>query len=128
MTPDALVAAVQAKGSDATTPRDAAHEACHALAWGVSKKWTRDNIHAKKPRSRHEGLSDEITARAVEAKVCEKLGIPHDLEKWVGVCFMELLKNERISVPFDWLLSSIKARLASPATEDMATRVLGLAQ
>lgn len=41
-----LVNTIQAKGSDAMDARDAAHEACHALMWGVKKKWTRDNIHA----------------------------------------------------------------------------------
>lgn len=127
MTADALVDAVRARGSDARDARDAAHEACHALTWGVRKDWTRDNIHAKKPRNRSEGLSDEISARAVEAKVCEALGIPHDLEKWAGVCFMELIKNERIAVPsFDWLLAAITARLRSPVVAAMASRILEL--
>jgi len=42
-----LIAIVVEKGGDARDVRDAAHEACHALMWGVKKKWTRENIHAK---------------------------------------------------------------------------------
>lgn len=122
-----LVAAVQAKGSDATDARDAAHEACHALEWGVMKTWTRDNIHARKPRKRSAGVASEITARAVEALVCADLGIPHDLEKWGFVCVMEMMKNERIALPsLAWLIDGVRTRMKTKAARELADRVLAL--
>lgn len=125
----ALVSAVKAKGSDAMDARDAAHEACHALMWGVKKKWTRDNIHAKKPRgSPSFGVRDEITARAVEALVCAELGIEYEQDKYVLLCIMETLRSEHIALPgFDWLKDAIVSRMKSPAAIEMASRVLAMA-
>lgn len=123
-----LVAAVQARGSDADDPRDAAHEACHAIAWRVKKAWTRDNIHAKKPRDRGFGVADEITARAVEQLVCADLKIDYDPQKWAMVCYMEMLKNEGIALPSgDWLPNAIQARAKTPMARRMADQVLALA-
>lgn len=125
-----LVAAVRAKGSDASDVRDAAHEACHALSWGVKKKWTRNNIHAKKPRVRSEGVADEILARAVEQIVCADLGVEcGSIEKWAMVCWMEMLKNERISLPTDgWLVESITSAIKSKRARAMADRILSLVE
>ena len=127
---DALVAAVRAKGSDARDPRDAAHEACHALKWGVTKKWTRDNIHAKKPRVRSNGVSDEILARAVEQLVSADVGYDcGTVESWAFTCWMEMLKNEGISLPGgDWLEKRIRERMESPAARELADRVLALSE
>lgn len=127
---DALVAAVRAKGRDARDPRDAAHEACHALKWGVSKRWTRDNIHAKKPRVRSVGVSDEILARAVEQLVSADVGYDcGGVSAWAQTCWMEMLKNEGISLPAgDWLEKAIRKRMESPAAREWADRVLELAE
>lgn len=125
---DTFVSAVQAKGSDARDARDAAHEACHALKWGVTKKWTRDNIHARKPKVVGVGLSDEILARAVEQLVCADLGVEcGSVEKWAGVCFMELIKNERLNVPFEFLKNAITERMEHATAREWADKVLGLA-
>lgn len=122
-----LVDAVRKRGSNADDPRDAAHEACHALEWGVTKKWTRDNIHARKPRIRSDGVSSEITARAVEAIVCADLGVKYDVDKWAFTCWMEMLKNEGISLPTgSWLADAIRRRMKTDGARRMANRVLAL--
>ena len=124
-----LVDAVRAKGSDAGDVRDAAHEACHALRWGVSKKWTRDNIHARKPKNRSEGVRDEILARAVEQLVSADLGYDcGTVEHWATVCWMETIRNEGISLPVgDWLEKAIRSCMASKEARRWADRVLALA-
>lgn len=131
---DKLIAAIRARDSDATTLRDAAHEACHALQWGVTKKWTRDNIHAKK-RKPHRifgdvGVMDEIDARAVEQLVCARLGVDcGTVEHWADVRWMEMIKNERISLPAGgWLADQIRTRMGSEAAKRMADRVLALSE
>jgi hypothetical protein len=121
-----LLNAIRRRGVVTSTLRDAAHEACHALQWDVKRKWTRDNIHAKKPKPHrifgHTGVHDEIDARAVEQVVCQRLGVDcGPVEKWADICWMEMLKNERISLPMgDWLANQIRTRMS-------ATKVLGLA-
>jgi hypothetical protein len=129
MAPENLVTEVQRRGSDAANPRDAAHEACHALHWGVKKKWTRDNIHAKKPKTRFIAVRHEILARAVEQLVCAKLGVDcGTVEHWAFVCWMEMLKNERVSLPSgDWLATQIYEAMKTEEAQALATRVLALA-
>lgn len=124
-----LVEAVQARGSDARDIRDAAHEARHALKWGVRKKWTRDNIHAKKPRARSEGVADEILARAVEQLVSADLGYDcGSVFTWAMVCYVEMIKNERISLPGgDWLEKAIRSCMASKIARKWADRVIAIA-
>ena len=129
---ETLLAAIRAKGSDATTLRDAAHEACHAIQWNVKRKWTRENIHAKK-RKPHRifgdmGVMDEIDARAVEQVVCSRLGVDcGSVEKWAQVCWMEMFKNERISLPVgDWLEKQIRSRMETEAVSRLADRVMAL--
>jgi hypothetical protein len=122
-----LVTAVRALGSDAEDARDAAHEACHALEWGVTKRWTRDNIHARRPRTASEKTGSEILARAVEAIVCKRLGIKYPVKKWAFMCWMEMLKNERISLPAGpWLENAIRNAMTTKRTARFADRVLGL--
>lgn len=129
MAAEAIVAAVRARGSDATDVRDAAHEACHALMWGVSKKWTRNNIHRKCPRRSADKVADEITARAVEMAVCGRFGVAYDLKHWAFVAWIEMLKNEKISLPTDgWLATAIRERLKSRRTQEMVDRVCALAR
>ena len=128
MTADELVAIVQARGSDAKDARDAAHEACHALEWVVTKKWTRDNIHAKKPRVRTFGVSSEILARAVEQLVCRDLGVDcGSIEQRAAVCWMEMFKNEGIALPTgDWLPDAIKQAMRNDRARRYADMVLAL--
>lgn len=129
MAGDSLVAAVQAKGSDARDPRDAAHEACHALEWGVTKPWTRNNVHAKKPRRRGDGVASEILARAVEQLVSARVGYDcGSVEKWAMTCWMEMLKNEGIALPTDgWLVESIEFAMKSEKAKEMADQIIALA-
>lgn len=129
-TAERLLKAIRDRGSDARDLRDAAHEACHALSWSVKKRWTRENIHARKPRARALGVSDEILARAVEQLVCQRLGVDcGSVKKWAMVCWMEMLKNERISLPMDgWLEETITTRMKSRDAARMADAVIGLAE
>lgn len=134
VTADALLSAIQAKGSNATTLRDAAHEACHALQWGVKKRWTRDNIHAKKPK-RHRifgdiGVRDEMVARAVEQLVCARMGVDcGTVEHWAQICWMETFKNERISLPTgDWLEKQIKEYMTMASSARLADQVIALGE
>lgn len=124
----ALVDYVQRKGSDAEDPRDAAHEACHALSWSVRGKWDRDNIHRHKPKNRSEGVGEEILARAVEQLVCSDLEVDiGGITNWAMTCWMEMIKNERIALPsLEWLVDAIKERMLSKTARAMADRVLAL--
>jgi hypothetical protein len=126
----ALLSAIQSRGSDATDLRDAAHEACHALQWKVTKRWTRDNIHAKKPKRPGFGVGDEIVARAVEQLVCRELGVDcGPVSKWAHVCWMETLKNERISLPTgDWLETRINEAMTGREANKLAAAVLALTE
>ncbi len=132
-TPESLVAAICARGVSTSDLRFAAHEACHALQWGVRKKWTIDNIHARKPRPNRilgdVGVLDEITARAVEQLVCAKLGVDcGSVEHWATVCWMETLVNERILLPKgDWLEQQIRKRMESDRAARLTDQVLALA-
>lgn len=131
MTPEAekLVAAVRAKGSNASDPRDAAHEACHALRWGVRGRWTRDNIHASKPQRPAEGVREEILARAVEQLVSKAVGYDcGTLAQWAFTCWMEMAKNEGISLPTGkWLENAITSAMGSKEAKLAADQVLALA-
>lgn len=124
---DMLVAAVRSKGSDARDVRDAAHEACHALKW-KAKKWDRESIHKKRPKVRGFGVSDEILARAVEQLVCADLGVEcWPVEKAAMICWMEMLKNERVSLPGgSWLEDRIREAMAGKQARKEADAVLAL--
>lgn len=133
VTADSLLAAIRSRGVDSNDLRFAVHEACHALQWRVTKPWTSDNIHAKKPKPHRifgvaGGVRDEIQARAVEQLVCRRLGIDcGSVEQWAQVCWMETLKNERISLPTgDWLEKQILAEMASKSAERLADEVMAI--
>lgn len=134
ISPETFVAAVRAKGSDAADVRDAAHEACHAISWKVPAPWTRDNIHARKPEDHRifgamPGVREEVLARAVEQIVCEELGVDcGGVAKWAMVCWMEMLKNERVELPTDgWLEKEIQEAMRGERAKAMAAQVLKLA-
>ena len=133
MTPDELVEIVRSHGCTTNDARDAAHEACHALSWGVKKPWTRDNIHAKKPKNHRvfgpmPGVREEILARAVEQLVCSALGFDcGTVEKWAMVCWMEMIKNEGVSLPTGgWLADSIRSEMTGKRAAELTKRILEL--
>ena len=124
-----LTAAIRKKGSDALTVRDAVHEACHAIQWGITGKWSRTNVDRNNPhKSRRQkafGVLDEITARAVEALVMSKLGLEYDQDKWVSMMIMETLKIDRIALPsFDWVKDAIVERMGTRVAEALATNII----
>lgn len=133
VTPDALVAAVRARGSDADDARDAAHEALHALRAGLADGWDREVIHAalvrsKRGRERIEAylFAEEVLARAVERIVCRRVG--HDIgdpEHWLFIAAMEGTKtgfNVRMA---DWR-EAVDAVERSARAAEWADRVLAL--
>lgn len=128
MTSADLIRVIQARGSDATDLRDAAHEAAHALKWNVKKRWTRDNIHAKKPRGINHGVADELEARAVEQIVCKRLNVRcGSIAKWAEVCWEEMYMNERIALPSSrWVAARVRDRITDPEALALADRVLAL--
>jgi len=126
-----LVAAVKKRGGEPRDPRDAAHEACHALDAKLTAKWTRDNIHEALEEycegDRGAMVYREIRARAVEMLVCQQLGIEYDLESWAHTCFMESMQVGHILLPsFEWLVARIKAASGMVTTRMMVKRIMAL--
>lgn len=126
-----LVEAVRARGSDAQDPRDAAHEAAHALKWAVKGKWTRKKLDRASPKIRGVRLVDELEARAVEQIVSAAVGYDcGTVEHWAGVMWLEAFKIDHVSYPLEdrWLEKRIAEYMERPATMAMAQRVLELIQ
>lgn len=122
-----ITANIRAKGCDAVNVRDAAHEACHAMAWGLKGKWTRENITRKNPYRRRPalGVGDEITARAVEALVMQSLGLEYDQDRWVTMMMMETIKFDRIALPsHEWVKEAIVARMGTRTADALATDLI----
>lgn len=118
MSPDAVVAAVRARGSDASDLRDAIHEAHHAVRAGVRRPWRRERIHAKLLRlpmvlvvGPAALIVEEATARAVERLACEQFGIPYDVSKWAMMASMETTETLGIGLDLDWWMSHIDKRM-----------------
>lgn len=93
-TPEAVIAAVQARGSDPRNLRDAAHEACHAIGLNLDC-WDRESVHAAIMRLRpSDRFASEVTARAVEQVVCANFGVAIDgIGRWALITCMESVKN-----------------------------------
>lgn len=127
-----IIAAVHARGSNAHDLRDAAHEAVHGLLSNLSS-WERESLHRKlvkqlgSSRGRIGLLSEEVTARAVEAIVCERLGVAHDIKSFALVTLCEALKNGLyISWSASELAEIVRARMADPKTRALASRVIAM--
>ena len=127
-----IVAAVQARGSDANDLRDAAHEAVHGLLGNLTS-WERESLHrslVERLGSSHGRvglLSEEITARAVEAIVCDRLGVAHDIEQFAGVTLWEALHN-RVHIPVGdaEFAGFVRTRMDNAETRALADRVIAL--
>lgn len=120
MTAEQVVAAIQARGSDATDLRDAVHEAHHAVVTKLKRPWERERIHQallRMPRVRKWGLSmlvmEEIDARAVERLACERFGVPYDAERWAMAAAMETCKTFGVGMQLDWWTARIEERAKS---------------
>lgn len=125
----AILAHTLHKGSDAQELRDAAHEACHAIMWGVTN-WSRRNIDRCKPRGRAAQIRDEITARAVEQLVCQDLDVKcADVKSCANTCQMELAVLDGIELPDGtWLEDKIRTRMKSREARKYADLVIALAE
>jgi len=75
-----------------------------------------------------DGVHDEVIARAVEQLVCADLGVEcWPVEKAAHVCWMEMLKNERISLPTgSWLEDRIRQAMEGREARKMADAVISL--
>lgn len=127
-----IVAAVRARGSDANDLRDAAHEAVHGFL-GELASWSRISIDRALVRrirthcGRSEVLSEEITARAVEAIVCERLGAAHDIEQFMRVTLWEALHNGvHISVSEAEFAGFVRRRIDTAEARALADRIVAL--
>lgn len=134
MTPADIIAAIQARGSDAMDLRDAAHEAHHALVLGVPVgKWDRKTIdcyaqRAIRKNGRGFGLADETMARAVEQLVCADFGVDcGTVERCALVASMEAIKFDRVSYDLGMFVRTVKAHMVSPEARQSANAVIGLA-
>jgi hypothetical protein len=137
-----IIDAVESRGNDPRDLRDAAHEACHALMFGVRPgQWDRETIHRAIKRRRNVvaesiygnrlgGMVDaEIVARAVEQVVCSDLGVDcGSIETWAHVAWMEAWKGSGISLPTDsWLTDRIRRAMAKDdRVRSLADKVIAL--
>ena len=131
MSADAIIAAVRKRGNDATTLRDAAHEACHAIqARIVRGKWDREAIHHKltKGLSNAELVRVEIVARAVEQLVCRDLGVDcGSVEEWANITWWETAKNMRIQLPDPkWIADCVHKSMGHDSARKLADKVIAL--
>lgn len=111
MTKDQVVEAVRARGSNARDLRDAVHEAYHAVSVGA-EDWDRDalmDVLARKysRANRSEALLNELEARAAEWAACDVNGVEYDVRHWVATMCMEAVKFDRLSLPFEQVVSAV---------------------
>jgi hypothetical protein len=128
-----LIDAVTAAGSNPSDPRDAAHEACHALDYEVPiGSWEREEIHRyvldrADERGRASIFAGECFARAVERIVCRDLGYDiGDPSHWVFIAAIEALKSG-ISSKYEVWDDTINKLESNPLARKMADRILAMA-
>lgn len=126
---EAVIAAVRARGSDATDLRDAAHEAAHAFDGGA-KRWDRDSIHAallRLPHPRADMFRSEVLARTVEQIVCADLGVDcGTVEKWAGVAVREAAHYGIAFSDYDTFLRLVRQYMDGREARKVADRVIDL--
>jgi hypothetical protein len=135
MSGEALLAYVNARDSGATSVRDAAHEAFHAITVGLRGSWERERLHAALCRHLMFALSPsrlwvhEVHARVVEQKVCEALGVSADntIDKWLFTSAMEAIKSRMPHAEPSASLAIADAYAATKQCEKDVARVLKLA-
>lgn len=138
LTADQIIAAIRDRGSDARDLRDAAHEAHHALFANVRKRWTRDNVHAGVLRAaRHRVIAGrdaalvklELDARAVEWALCDRYGLPYELDKWADIMWWETAKSMSILLPdVDQVAQAIRLTRKRAIVETWADKIVALAR
>ena len=131
-TPEALLRALAAHGitlrHDANDAlRDAAHEAAHALAWGLKPPWTRARVAKAAPRRVLAKFQGELLARAVEQLVCEAVGAPcAELEVRASTAGREAMKYDGYNAPHDAFVAGIKRYLELAEARALAAQILAL--
>jgi hypothetical protein len=132
MSVESVIAAVRSCGNDPRDLRDAAHEACHAIEFGVKRgQWDRETINATLERRAHRTLEAfggrpmtmgmaEVRARVVERLVCEHLGVAYEPKDWLMTSWMEAFKNSLINFPTDFFETRIAEAYAKPSKRTLA--------
>lgn len=131
-----IIDAVRSRGSNATDLRDAAHEACHAIEYGVRGSWNREAIHAAILRTAKRSsilggnvfATAEIHARAVEQLVGRKLGVDvGTVESWAGLATLEALTNSGFRFPsVPWLVDEIEKAMKTTRVRAIRDQILEL--
>lgn len=134
-----IIAAVQARGSDAADLRDAAHEAHHAIEF-KARRWDRTSIHraveAGSKRRAHVlaspsiiAMTDEVTARAVEQMVCSELGVDcGSVTSWATITLLEAQK-QGIPVPgVEWIVERVHVAMGRESTRRAVARIIALSE
>lgn len=126
----AIVAACVARGvsMEEREPDDirfAAHEAYHGFDLDL-EDWSSDSIHEKiLSEPRWVAAATEIEARAAEWLVCERLGIPYDLEKWTLASFMEGIKGVGLRLPRE-MPELIRMKRKDPRVKKIVGKIVAL--
>ena len=133
MTPaEKIITYVRKMGSDATSLRDASHEAHHALNAGLVKRWDRTTIdHAimRKVRSIKGRIDEEIMARAVEQIVCADLGVEcESIEACATTAILEACHYRQVFLNADAVAPAIRAVMTTKPAREFADRILSLAE
>ncbi len=127
VTPDAVVAAVRARGSDARDLLLAAHEAAHAIDLGLSSMTPLaidKGLMRLPPRRRHE---HEVTAHAVGNRVCAELGVAcQSIEASVSEALIGALKSGGLMPPAAEFARQIREAMGTSRARRIADAVLAL--
>lgn len=120
-----IVARVRERGSDTDNVRDAAHEASHALEYGV-RFWDRESIHAtlRKQKPVKQGVS-EVFARAVEAEICLLCEEPYNQDEFLLLAQIESIKGSGIQLP-DNFKDLVEEARKTPQVQNLVKRICQL--
>ena len=125
MSEQGILDAVRQRGSNAHDLRDAAHEATHGLEL-ILPRWDRRIVDRALMRMRPDvRMRHEVTARAVEAVVCDRFGEEHSVDHFAMVTAIEALKA---GVSFDAgaFAEAVRSAMTHPRVMDLAERVCAL--
>ncbi len=107
--------------------RDAAHEACHAIHWGVPEgAWGRESIHDHCPV---DGLlASEVLARAVERIVYERITTQaFDANIWLMMAALEFSSTYKVYLPLQQWRDAVEEAMSTPQALELTERVIALA-
>lgn len=137
VTAASFCAAAHAAGVDGEdNVRHIAHEVCHALEWELRQPWTNDRVHrASRRMIPSERIASEVTARAVERIVCERLGVSPDngwykgIESWAAITLIESARNGlNAGITVAEFSDAVRSAMVDSDVLALADRVLAIAE